>query len=187
VQIEGADGKAVWVRESQAVDKPAAQAARAITGMERQTLAFFNRAKEADEQANQFEDRVAEAGLASQLQQQYAGNLLQTKDQQRYRQAQRAFTEARLRKESGAAIPIAEYENDARTYFAQPGDSPEVRLQKRHARATVLEGLQFASGRAYEEFYGETAPRRTPAAPQTPGAVEYDYVPGRGLVPKRAR
>lgn len=154
VQIEGPEGKAIWVRESDAVGKPAAQAARAVTGQERQTLAFFNRAKEADELANQVEDAIAQAGLVSQFQQQYAPNIAQTRDQQRYRQAQRAFTEARLRKESGAAIPISEYENDARTYFAQPGDSPEVRAQKRTARQTVLNGLKFSSGRAYDEFYG---------------------------------
>lgn len=167
VQIEGADGKAVWVRESDAVGRPAAQAARAITGQERQTLAFYNRAKEADDLANQVEESIASAGLGSQLQQQYAPNMLQTQDQQRYRQAQRAFTEARLRKESGAAIPVSEYENDARTYFAQPGDSPEVRAQKRAARMTVLEGLKFSSGRAYEEFYGETPTRTQPT--RSPG------------------
>lgn len=169
VQIEGADGKAVWVRESQAVGKPAAQAARAITGMERQTLAFYNRAKEADDLANQVEETIAGAGLGSQLQQQYAPNMLQTQSQQRYRQAQRAFTEARLRKESGAAIPVAEYENDARTYFAQPGDSPEVRAQKRAARMTVLEGLKFSSGRAYEEFYGEVPTRTQPGSTPSSG------------------
>jgi hypothetical protein len=163
VQIEGPDGTAVWVRESDAVGKRAAQAARAITGQERQTLAFYNRAKEADDLAIQVEEVVAGAGLASQFQQQYAPNIAQTKDQQRYRQAQRAFTEARLRKESGAAIPTAEYENDARTYFAQPGDSPEVRAQKRTARQTVLDGLKFSSGRAYDEFYGEAPTRRAPS------------------------
>ena len=165
VQIEGPDGKAIWVRESQAEGKPAAQAARAVTGMERQTLAFYNRAKEADELAVQFED--TSQSLAREYQQQYAPNVAQTRDQQRYRQAQRAFTEARLRKESGAAIPTAEYENDARTYFAQPGDTPEVKAQKRTARQTVLNGLKFSSGRAYEEFYGEA-----PARPSTGGDAD---------------
>jgi hypothetical protein len=37
--------------------------------------------------------------------------------------------------------------------------------QKRRARETVLKGLAFASGRAYEEFYGE--PLSTPAKPGT--------------------
>jgi hypothetical protein len=155
VQVEGPNGVATWVRESEAVGKPAAQAARAVTGSERQTLAYFNRAKDADSTAVQFEEKVAGAGLGSQLRQQYAPNMLQNPEQQAYRQAQRAFTEARLRKESGAAIPQGEYENDARTYFAQPGDSPQVREQKRKARQVVLEGLKYSSGKAYNEFYGD--------------------------------
>lgn len=165
VQIMGDNGTPIWVRESQAVNKPAAQAARAVTGQERQTLAYYNRAKEADESVVGLEDQIAQAGLGSQLQQQYAPNMLQTGPQQQYRQAQRAFTEARLRKESGAAIPVAEYENDAKTYFAQPGDTPQVREQKRMARQTVLKGLQFASGKAHDEFYGDQPQQQRPAAP----------------------
>jgi hypothetical protein len=74
---------------------------------------------------------------------------------QQYRQAQRAFTEARLRKESGAAIPNTEFENDAKTYFAQPGDTPATITQKESARAKLLEGLGYSAGKAYEEFYGQ--------------------------------
>lgn len=124
------------------------------TGAERQTLAFFNRALEGDKTAAGLEDAIADAGLLSQAQQQ-APNMLQTGPQQQYRQAQRAFTEARLRKESGAAINPSEYANDNKTYFAQPGDSPEVRKQKRAARQTLLKGLGNASGNALREFYGD--------------------------------
>jgi hypothetical protein len=162
VQVEGPDGRPMWVRESDAVGKPAAQAARAVTGSERSVLAFYNRAKDAegtisapDQSGVTLEDKVAKGGLRTQLGLQYAPNIMQSSDQQAYRQAQRAFTEARLRKESGAAIPTSEYENDAKTYFAQPGDAPETIEQKRQKRQTVLEGLKFASGRAYDEFYGE--------------------------------
>lgn len=162
VQVEGPDGRPTWTRESDAVGKPAAQAARAVTGAERGVLAYYNRAKDASEtitnagpDGKSLEDRVAGAGLGTQLGLQYAPNMMQTSDQQAYRQAQRAFTEARLRKESGAAIPTAEYENDAKTYFAQPGDAPQTIAQKRQKRQTVLEGLKFSSGRAYDEFYGQ--------------------------------
>lgn len=157
VQIAGPDGSAMWVRESQAEGKPAAQAARSVTGSERQTLSFYNRAKEASDMLAQgdLEGRIAQQNTLGQLWGQYAPNIAQTKDQQLYRQAQRAFTEARLRKESGAAIPDAEYASDANTYFAQPGDSKETIAQKQQARQAVLEGLKFSAGRAYEEFYGE--------------------------------
>jgi len=175
------EGKPVWVRESEAVGQPAAQAARAVTGQERTALAFFNRANQASEDIAPLEERIAKAGIGSQMQLQHAPNMLQTNEQQAYRQAQRAFTEARLRKESGAAIPPAEYENDARTYFAQPGDSPETMEQKRRARQVVLDGLRFGSGKAYDEYYGE--PAETPARGRAQGATSS----GRGPQPGARR
>lgn len=157
VQVQGPNGTPIWQREGAAVGQPAMQAPRAVTGAERQTLAYFNRMKEALDalEGGGLEDQIAKQGLLGQAQGQLAPNILQSGTQQQYRQAQRAFTEGRLRKESGAAIPTAEYENDARTYFFQPGDSPETTKQKREARKKVLEGLRFSSGRAYQEFYGD--------------------------------
>lgn len=159
VQVQGPNGTPIWVRESQAVGKPAMQAPRAVTGQERQTLAYFNRMKEALDalEGSGLEDQIAKQGLMAQAQGQLAPNVLQSGPQQQYRQAQRAFTEGRLRKESGAAIPTSEYENDAKTYFFQPGDTAATTKQKRDARRKVLEGLKFSSGRAYQEFYGDEA------------------------------
>ena len=139
---------------------------RSATGMERKALGFYNRGREALEtltapaaDGKSLEDKVSQAGLPSQLQLKQPFGLLQTSEQQVYRQAQRAFTEARLRKESGAAVPDHEYVNDAKTYFAQPGDSKEVIEKKRKGRETVLKGIAFESGKAFDEFYGEPAPR----------------------------
>jgi hypothetical protein len=136
--------------------KPVTQ--KPVTGAERQTLSFYNRAKEASEALAQggLEERVSKQNGMGALWGQYAPNIAQTKDQQLYRQAQRAFTEARLRKESGAAISQQEYDNDGRIYFAQPGDSPETIAQKQKARQAVLDGLKFSAGKAYSEFYGES-------------------------------
>lgn len=136
---------------------------RPSLGAERTALAYFNRAKQASDDIGTMEEGIAKMGLAGQARLQMAPNFLQSPENQQYRQAQRAFTEARLRKESGAAIPTAEYENDSKTYFAQPGDGPDVIAQKREARQRVLEGLQFASGKAYEEFYGSPNQPRQPA------------------------
>jgi hypothetical protein len=136
--------------------KPKTQ--KPVTGAERQTLAYYNRAKEASDSLAQggLEERIAKQNAAGALWGKYAPNIAQTEEQQRYRQAQRSFTEARLRKESGAAIPPAEYENDSRTYFAQPGDAPDTIAQKQKARQAVLEGLKFGAGKAHGEFYGES-------------------------------
>jgi hypothetical protein len=161
VQIMGPNGAPIWVRESDAVGNPSARPARAVTGVERQALSYYNRAKDAAVSVEKLEPSVSGAGVVSQGQLQYAPNVLQTPNQRRYRQAQRAFTEARLRKESGAAIPVHEYENDSKTYFARPGDDPATIEQKRLKRQTVLDGLAFASGRAYEEYYGEPMTKRS--------------------------
>jgi hypothetical protein len=160
-------GNAANLQRELAANK-AAGGGRPTTGAERQALAYFNRGKSAiedlekveDGQTESLEDRIAKAGALTQ-----AGlrlpSMLQSADQQRYTQAQRAFTEARLRKESGAAIPEHELENDAKTYFAQPNDDPKTKEQKRAARQAVLDGLAFSSGKAFEEFFGE--PFQTPA------------------------
>lgn len=165
VQVMGPNGSPVWVRESEAVGKPAAQAPRAVTGVERQALAFYNRAKDAvdtlekaDSSGLALEEKMSKLGLMDQQRLGYEGvgsNYAKTPEMQQYRQAQRAFTEARLRKESGAAIPADEFANDARTYFVQPGDNAETIKQKRESRAKLLEGLGYSAGKAYEEFYGE--------------------------------
>jgi hypothetical protein len=133
-----------------------------VLGTERAALNYYNRGKQANDAIVQggYEERYAKAGLGTQLQGQMP-NVMQTREQQTYRQAQRAFTEARLRKESGAAVPQSEYDNDAATYFAQPGDSAETIAQKRATRQAVLDGIAFQAGGAYEEFYGEPLRKNT--------------------------
>lgn len=135
------------------------------TGLERQSLAFFNRAQEAVNDIEAIESDIAKLELGEQVRLEFAPNFLQTEQGRLYNQAQRAFTEARLRKESGAAIPESEFNNDRQTYFAQPGDSPTTIQQKREARQTLLNGMKFASGNAFEEFYG-FPPNLNTQAPQ---------------------
>lgn len=170
VQVAGPNGEAIWVRESEAVGRPAAQAARSITGQERQALAFYNRMKESVDTIAGVEDAVAKAGIGTQARLTFAPNWAQSEQGQIYNQARRAFTEARLRKESGAAIPEHEYKNDERTYFAQPGDTPKVIEQKRKARENVMNGVANSAGRAYEEWYGEPLPK--PGSAKAGGAPD---------------
>lgn len=141
-------------------------AAKPPTGQERTGLGFYNRAKEALENIAPLEENIAGLNLAGQGRLKYAPNFLQSDEGQKYNQAQKQFTEARLRKESGAQIAASEYENDRKTYFAEPGDSKQTLEQKRRARETVLKGLQIGSGRAYEEFYGEPPDTPANAAPK---------------------
>jgi hypothetical protein len=177
VSVQGPDGQAVLVPRSQAAGMTPTTARKPVLGTERSALSFFNRAKEAEVVAAGLEPEVSKMGLAGQTAMQLLPNFMQSQTGQSYRQAQRAFTEARLRKESGAAIPQSEFDNDARMYFAQPGDSPETIEQKRQARQEVLDGLAFSSGQAYQEYYGEPFQR---GAARPAGANRREGLPDAG-------
>ena len=172
VAVEMPDGTQQLLPRSQAANMKPAATRRPVLGTERQNLSYFNRAQEAAKVAEPLEGKFT--NLASQARLQYAPNWLQSSEGQQYRQAQRAFTEARLRKESGAAIPTSEYENDAKTYWMQPGDSPEIIAQKKSARQEVLDGLAFSAGSAYQEFYGTPFERKAPSAGGTIGGGQKD-------------
>jgi hypothetical protein len=156
VAVIGPDGKPVLVSPQDAVGKrPAAGTQKAATGLEKRALNFYNRAAQADKDLEALEPAITRMNLGQQTYMQWAPNFAQTETGQLYTQAQRAFTEARLRKDSGAAIPEQEFVNDRRTYFAQPGDSQKTLEQKRRARAAVLSSLGFESGQALGEYVGD--------------------------------
>jgi hypothetical protein len=164
VEVEMPDGSRRYVPRSEASGMKVATSRKSVLGTERAALSYFNRAQEADKTAAPLEDEIAKMSLPGQAALQYLPNWLQSQTGQSYRQAQRAFTEARLRKESGAAIPTAEYENDQKTYWARPGDSAKTIADKRAARQEVLDGLGFSAAGAYQEFYGEPFQRKAQSA-----------------------
>lgn len=187
IAFEARRAKALAAAKPQPAPKAAPQAKapkptpppKPSSGQERTALAYYNRMKDAEATIGTLETKISKQSPLDQIRLQSAPNYLQSSDQQVYRQAQRAFTEARLRKESGAAIPQQEYDNDARTYFAQPGDQPAVVARKKAARKAVLEGLKFSAGKAYGEFYGS-------GADSSSGAADLIYNPATGeLEPAR--
>ncbi len=135
--------------------QPSSGTSKPASGLEKRALNFFNRARQADGDLEALEEQIQGMSTAEQYRMQYAPNIAQSGTGQSYVQAQRAFTEARLRKDSGAAIPDQEFKNDRQTYFAQPGDSKATLEQKRRARAAVLASLGFESGQALGEFEGD--------------------------------
>lgn len=125
-------------------------------GAEKNALAFFNRMLEAERNTRAVEGKqsgwdVGVAAMAPQALQTW----LQSPEGQMATQAQRTFTEARLRKESGAAIPQSEYDTDRTTNFRVPGESKETSAQKRRSRLTTMRGLGTQAGRALQEYYGD--------------------------------
>lgn len=159
------DGKETFltpeeVRARGGVD--AASRKRVATGSERQTLGFYNRMKSALADMDAVEGDLTERDIAlinnSPLPDLINNKLLSSSGQQ-YAQALKTYTEARLRKESGAAIQKFEYENDRKAISRQVGDQPESLAQKRKTRNLTAEGIGNASGPAYEEYYGEPLQR----------------------------
>lgn len=156
VQVEGPDGKSVWVRESDAVNKPAAQAARAITGSERKELGFFQRMLDAERNARKVEDDVSGWDISvGDMAPGFLENWLKSDKGKQYTQAQRMFTEGRLRADSGAAVPQPEYDTDRKTNFRIGNDDKATIAQKRNSRLTAMRGQANRAGRALQEYYGE--------------------------------
>ena len=81
-------------------------------------------------------------------------NFLRTPAGQQYRQAQEQWVRAKLRKESGAVIGADEMRDEIKTFFPQPGDSPEVLKQKRSAREQAVRGIASESGGFYDQEFG---------------------------------
>ena len=76
---------------------------------------------------------------------------MRSSESQQQDQAERNFINAVLRRESGAAISDAEFENAEKQYFPRTGDSPETVAQKRANRQQVLEVLKLEAGDAWDK------------------------------------
>lgn len=85
----------------------------------------------------------------------YFPNVLKSSDRQQMEQAQRDFINAQLRRESGAVISEQEFDNAAKQYFAQPGDSAGVLQQKAEARRLAVENMKQAAGPSYQQLTGQ--------------------------------
>jgi len=132
-------------------------AGKPATGAQAKTLGYFNRLKQADEELKSVEDQIASLGFTAQEWLKHAPNWAQTELGQKYIQAQRTWSEARLRRDSGATIRQDEYADDARTNFVQPGDSAAVIAQKRRSRAAALGSMAYEAGPAFDGYYGDEA------------------------------
>lgn len=68
-------------------------------------------------------------------------NALKSGDRQSFETAKTNFITAVLRRESGASIAPAEFVNEDKKYFPQPGDKPETVKLKSNARNTAINNL----------------------------------------------
>jgi len=96
----------------------------------------------------------------------YAQRKVMTQEQQRYKQAADNWIRANLRKESGAVIGEEEMAAEYRTYFPQPGDTPEVIAQKAQARELTTQAMRQNAGPVYRPTQGAVRPSALPTTPQ---------------------
>ena len=82
------------------------------------------------------------------------GNLALSDDEQLFSQAKKDFITAVLRKESGAAIGVDEFDNEDRKYFPQVGDGKKVMEQKARGRKRALASLKAQSKGVYSVQFG---------------------------------
>lgn len=115
-----------------------------LTEGQSKALLFGTRMQE----ANAVLDELAANGVTTSIPGSRAGfgvgaaiNALQPADRQRLDQAKRDFLNAVLRRESGAVIADAEFNNGDKQYFPQPGDSEAVIAQKKRNREVAMRGI----------------------------------------------
>jgi hypothetical protein len=153
------------VAEQRVKMSKATQAEKPPTEGERRALGFYERMKNAEEAMSTIEEALGKMSTFDQIRLKSAPDWAQTKEGQLYWQAVRQFTEARLRKESGAAIGQSEFDYSEKTFFRQPNDDPATVARKKAARKVLMDSARRESGRAYTQAYGEEEAPAAPAAP----------------------
>jgi hypothetical protein len=125
-------------------------------------------------------------------------NVLVSGERGKSMDAQRAFINALLRRESGALISANEFESYGKEYFPQLGDTPEQIGAKRQHRAEVIAGLARESGKGYRPTYsfddkghiklgapnyaGKSAPADPVASAAPPSTAVRRYNPETGKI-----
>lgn len=135
---------------------------------------FGDRAEQANSQLDELSKEVDLSSLKVSAQG-IAPNFLKSPQVQMFEQAKRNMINAFLRRESGAVISPAEFENGDKQYFPVFGDSDEVIAQKKLNRETQIAGLKNAAGAA-PQMGAQTSQngRSSPIGPQI-GEIKKGY------------
>lgn len=152
VTVEGADGKpAMFVLKPDGtlgtrIGTVPGKEEKAATEDQSKAALYSRRMTEAEAVISKLEHigtSVLEAGRAKVP---LIGNFTSSAEHQMLDQAKRNFINAVLRRESGASISPAEFENADRQYFPKLGNDPPVLAQKEQNRRTAIEELRASAG-----------------------------------------
>lgn len=172
------DGKLILVERSNLGNErvssyqPKPDASKASTADEKSAKGYLDRMIAADAELN----KLVDEGFTPNVRDHYtagegaAFNWMASPKGQVWRQQQEDWVRAKLRRESGAAIPPEEMDREIKTYFPQPGDSKAVMESKRKSREMAQQQFRTMAGRAG----GDTAASPAQNAPK-PGDVVKGY------------
>ena len=129
--------------------------------LENRSFGFYLRMNNAVRDLNSIDDEIRSLGIFGQAALSLP-NFLKSQTAQTLDRASRLFTEARLRLDSGAAIPEGEFKNDRITYFPVVGDTEQTLKDKRRSRMEEVAKLITGSGSAYKNSFGDSVAVRLP-------------------------
>jgi hypothetical protein len=115
-----------------------------LTEVQANATSFVSRMRDSTGTIQQIEDNVGR--IDTEAAKSTWTNWLSSPKAQMYQQARRNWVTANLRKESGAAIPESELENEYKKWFPTIGDSKENIALKRQARQVAEEAMTVQAG-----------------------------------------
>lgn len=138
-----------------------------LTEVQANATTFVSRMRDSSGTLNALEDNVGR--LDTEAAKSTWTNWLASPKAQQYQQARRNWITANLRKESGAAIPENELENEYKKWFPVIGDAKSNIEQKRQSRKVAEEAMLVQSGPGASKVEGILerggSPATKPAVP----------------------
>lgn len=154
VTVDDGDGRARYVPRSEAIGKfaPPRSTGDRLTETEAKGTLFFRQMRSAEEEVGKIVGPVFDPNkVGNQIGMRMARsdwtNFMAPQKAQQYAQAAEQWAEAYLRLKTGAATNQDEIKRNARAYFPQPGDKPDVIRQKNDMRKKAVEDVSIVAGR----------------------------------------
>jgi hypothetical protein len=145
-EIETANNKARQAR----VEADTAEITKGAGADQGKAASFYTRALESNSVYDGLKVGAPSAGreIAKSILPGMVVNHFTDSSRQQAEAAERNFIAATLRYESGAALPPSEFVSQRKTFFPEPGDSPETIALKERFRKNAIDGLRISAGPA---------------------------------------